>query len=476
MIKEFDLIVIGAGPGGYTAAIRAAQLGMSVACIDSWQDKNGKSALGGTCTNVGCIPSKALLASSELFEKSLYHFSEHGIDIQKPILKLEALIARKNSIIKQNNEGISYLFRKNKVNFFYGHAYLIGQNSSKKWSIGIKGSEKFDLLAKYVLLATGSSARKLQNLSFDENLILSNIGSLDMKVIPKRLGIIGSGVIGLEIGSVWRRLGSEVTVLEASTEFLPTADHQIAKESFKIFKKQGLNIKMGVKVNEIIKGTNSVSVSYLDIKGEISKLEVDKLIISIGRVPYTNGLNADAVGLKLDDNGFIIVDDLCKSNLDNIWAIGDVVRGPMLAHKAEEEAIAVVERIANQLTHVNFNTIPWIIYTTPEISWVGKTEKILKEEGYKYKIGSFPFSANGRARASGDTDGFVKILADNKTDEVLGVHILGPSASELISEAVTIMEFRGASEDIARICHAHPTFSEALKEAALAVDKRAINF
>ena len=472
MSNQFDVVVIGAGPGGYIAAIRAAQLGKSVACIDAWQNGSGGPAPGGTCTNVGCIPSKALLQSSEHFDQANHHFAEHGIEVSGVSLKLETMIGRKNNVVKQNNDGIVYLFKKNKITFFHGKGAFNGQVDGK-WAIKVSGTTDADLTATHVIIATGSSARALPGLPFDEQQILSNDGALNIGAVPKTLGVIGAGVIGLEMGSVWRRLGAEVTILEAMPEFLAAVDTQVAKEAHKLFTKQGLKINMGVKIGEIKKTAKQVTVPYIDAE---QKLVVDKLIVSIGRVPYTGGLNVESVGLKLDQRGFVEVDGDCKTNLANVWAVGDVVRGPMLAHKAEEEGVAVAERIAGQHGHVNFNTIPWVIYTSPEIAWVGQTEQQLKAAGHEYKSGSFPFLANGRARALGDTTGFVKILADAKTDEVLGVHIIGPMASELIAEAVTIMEFRGAAEDIARICHAHPTLSESMKEAALAVDKRTLNF
>ena len=475
MSKQFDVVVIGAGPGGYIAAIRAAQLGMSVACIDAWQNADGGPAPGGTCTNVGCIPSKALLQSSEHFEQANHHFAEHGIEVKGVSLKLDTLVGRKNTVVKQNNDGILYLFKKNKVTFFHGKGAFAGQVDGG-YAIKVTGSTEEDLVAKHVVVATGSAPRELPGLPFDEKVVLSNDGALSIDAVPKKLGVIGAGVIGLELGSVWRRLGAEVTILEAMPDFLAVADQQVAKEALKVLTKQGLNIQTGVKIGDVKATAKSVSLSYVDAKGGEQKLAVDKLIVSIGRVPYTDGLNAEAVGLKLDERGFVAVDDDCKTNLPNVWAVGDVVRGPMLAHKAEEEGVAVAERISGQHGHVNFATVPSVIYTTPEIAWVGKNEQQLKAEGREYKAGSFPFLANGRARALGDTTGFAKVIADAKTDEVLGVHIIGPVASELIAEAVTIMEFRGAAEDIARICHAHPTLSEAVKEAALAVDKRALNF
>lgn len=475
MSNQFDVVVIGAGPGGYIAAIRAAQLGMSVACIDAWQNGQGGPAPGGTCTNVGCIPSKALLQSSEHFDQANHHFAEHGIEVKGVTLKLDTMIGRKNNVVKQNNDGILYLFKKNKITFFHGKGAFAGQVDGG-YAIKVTGSTEAEMVAKHVVIATGSSARELPGLPFDEQQVLSNDGALNIAAVPKKLGVIGAGVIGLEMGSVWRRLGAEVTILEAAPEFLAAVDTQVAKEALKQFTKQGLSINMGVKIGEIKATPKQITIPYTDAKGAEQKLVVDKLIVSIGRVPYTGGLNAVAVGLSLDERGFIVVNDDCKTNLPNVWAVGDVVRGPALAHKAEEEGVAVAERIAGQHGHVNFNTIPWVIYTSPEISWVGQTEQQLKASGRAYKSGSFPFLANGRARALGDTTGFVKILADEATDEVLGVHIIGPQASELIAEAVTIMEFRGAAEDIARICHAHPTLSESMKEAALAVDKRTLNF
>jgi dihydrolipoamide dehydrogenase len=473
--KQFDVVVIGAGPGGYIAAIRAAQLGMSVACIDAWQNGQGGPAPGGTCTNVGCIPSKALLQSSEHVEQAQHHFVDHGIEIKGLSVKLDRMLGRKNEVVKQNNDGILYLFKKNKVQFFHGKGAFAGQ-ADGGWLIKIDGKTPVELVGRHIVVATGSSARELPDLPFDEKQVLSNDGALNIATVPKKLGVIGAGVIGLEMGSVWRRLGAEVTVLEAMPEFLAALDKQVAKEALKIFTKQGLKIQMGVKIGGITKTAKQITIPYVSADGTEQKLVVDKLIVSIGRTPYTGGLQAETVGLKLDERGFIEVDGDCRTNLQNVWAVGDVVRGPMLAHKAEEEGVAVAERIAGQHGHVNFNTVPWVIYTSPEIAWVGQTEEQLKAEGRAIRTGSFPFLANGRARALGDTTGFVKVIADEKTDEVLGVHIIGPMASELIAEAVTIMEFRGAAEDIARICHAHPTLSESLKEAALAVDKRALNF
>jgi dihydrolipoamide dehydrogenase len=470
--KQFDVVVIGGGPGGYIAAIRAAQLGMNVACIDEWKNDKGGPALGGTCTNVGCIPSKALLQSSEHYEHLNHHFADHGITADNVKIDVAKMLARKDQVVKQNNDGIVYLFKKNKVTFFHGRGSFV---AAKDGGYELKAGEE-TIQAKQVIVATGSNARALPGVPFDEENILSNDGALRVGATPKKLGLIGAGVIGLEMGSVWRRLGAEVTVLEGLPAFLGAVDESVAKEAAKVFKKQGLDIQLGVKVGEVKTSKKGVSVAYTDAKGEAKTLEVDKLIVSIGRVPNTIGLGADVVGLKLDERGAIVVDDDCKTNLPGVWAIGDVVRGPMLAHKAEEEGVAVAERMAGQHGHVNFNTIPWVIYTSPEIAWVGKTEQQLKAEGVAYKAGQFPFLANGRARALGDTTGFVKFLADAKTDEILGVHIIGPFASELISEAVVAMEFKASAEDIARICHAHPSLSEATKEAALAVDKRTLNF
>ena len=473
--KQFDVIVIGAGPGGYIAAIRAAQLGMNVACIDEWKTADGKPAPGGTCTNVGCIPSKALLQSSEHYEHAGKHFGEHGISLSNLKMDVAKMIGRKDAVVKQNNDGILYLFKKNKVTFFHGRGSFV-KAVDGGYEIAVAGDKPETLTAKQVIVATGSNARPLPGVAFDEEIILSNDGALRIGAVPKKLGVIGSGVIGLEMGSVWRRVGADVTVLEGLPTFLGAVDEQIAKEAKKALDKQGLKIELGVKVGEVKTGKKGVSVAYTNAKGEAQTLEVDKLIVSIGRVPNTNGLNPEAVGLKLDERGAIVVDDDCKTNLPGVWAVGDVVRGPMLAHKAEEEGVAVAERIAGQHGHVDFNLVPWVIYTSPEIAWVGKTEQQLKAEGVKYKAGTFPFMANGRARALGDTTGMVKFLADAATDEILGVHIVGPMASELIAEACVAMAFRASSEDIARICHAHPSLSESVKEAALAVDKRTLNF
>jgi dihydrolipoamide dehydrogenase len=466
-MKSFDVVVVGAGPGGYIAAIRAAQLGLSTACVDDWRGADGKPALGGTCTNVGCIPSKALLQSSENFEQAGHHFADHGVKVKGLELDLAQMMKRKDKVVKSNNDGIVYLFKKNKIAFFHGRGSF-GKSPSQI----VVGDETLE--ARHVIVATGSKPRALPGAEFDEKLILSNTGALAMAEVPKRLGVIGAGIIGLEMGSVWRRLGAEVTVLEALPAFLGIADEALAKEAAKVFGRQGLKIELGVKITSVEK-KKSVNIQYMASDSSSKTLECDRLIISIGRLPNTEGLNAAGVGLKLDERGFIAVDDDCRTNLPNVWAIGDVVRGPMLAHKAEEEGVVVAERIAGQKPHLDFNTIPSVIYTSPEIAWVGKTEQQLKAEGVAYRAGVFPFSANARARALGDTTGLVKFLAAEKTDEILGVHIMGPMAGELIAEAVVAMEFRGSAEDIGMITHAHPSLSEALKDAALGVDKRSLN-
>ncbi len=471
--NRFDVIVIGAGPGGYTAAIRAGQLGLRVACVDAWRDDKGGPALGGTCTNIGCIPSKALLHSSEHFENAQRHFGEHGIRVETVSMDVDRMLARKRAIVRRSNEGILYLFKKNGVTLFHGTGRFEGREADAL-RVGVAGTET-RLTAAHVIVATGSNARALPGVPFDETRVLSNDGALSIGSVPRRLGVIGAGVIGLELGSVWRRLGAEVTMLEALPTFLPAADEQIAREALKQFTKQGLKIHFGVAIDGVEARGDAVTVRYQSSARAAETLECDRLIVSIGRVPNTDGLNAQAVGLKLDERGLIEVDAGCRTTVPGVWAIGDVVRGPMLAHKAEEEGVAVAETIAGQHGHVDLDTIPWVIYTAPEIAWVGRTEQQLKAAGQPYRGGSFPFSANGRARAMGDTAGMVKFLADAQTDRVLGVHIVGPLASELIAEAVLAMAFQASSEDIARVCHAHPTLSEATREAALAVDGRTLN-
>ncbi len=473
MANTFDVVVIGGGPGGYIAAIRAAQLGFATACIDAWSTADGKPAPGGTCTNVGCIPSKALLQSSEHFDHAGHQFAEHGIAVKGLAMDVQKMLARKEKVVRQNNDGILFLFKKNKVEFFHGRGSF-GSRKGETWLIDIAGKNAQTIEARHVIVATGSTPRALPGVPFDEKRILSNAGALAIVATPKKLAVIGAGVIGLEMGSVWRRLGAEVTVLEALPALLGAVDEQIAKEAAKVFAKQGLAIHTGVKIGKVVSG-KQVTVEYIDANGTAQSGDFDQLIVSIGRLPNTEGLNAAGAGLALDERGFVQVDADCRTNLPNVWAVGDVVRGPMLAHKAEEEGVAVAERIAGRHAHVDFNTVPWVIYTSPEIAWVGKNEQQLKAEGVEYRVGTFPFMANGRARALGDTTGMVKMLADARTDRILGVHIIGPMASELIAEAVVAMEFGASSEDIALICHAHPSLSEAMKEAALAVDKRTLN-
>jgi len=473
MSKQFDVLVIGAGPGGYIAAIRAAQLGLNVACLEgnAYDDPKGEARLGGTCLNVGCIPSKALLASSEEFENASHHLADHGITVGDIKVDVAKMLKRKDDIVGKMTKGIEFLFRKNKITLFKGYGKFAGK-AAEGFQVEVNGET---LTAKQVIIATGSKARHLPGITVDNKLISDNEGALKFESVPKKLGVIGAGVIGLELGSVWRRLGADVTVLEALPAFLGAADEGVAKEAQKLLTKQGLKFNLGVKVNEVKAGKDNVTVAYTDKDGKDQTLEVDRLIVSVGRVPNTDNLGLEAVGLGVDQRGFIEVDDHCQTKVPGIWAIGDVVRGPMLAHKAEDEGVAVAERIVGQKPHIDFNTVPWVIYTFPEIAWVGKTEQQLKAEGREYKSGQFPFMANGRALGMGAADGFVKMLADAKTDEILGVHIVAANASDLIAEAVVAMEFKAASEDIGRVCHPHPSMSEVMREAALAVDKRQLN-
>jgi dihydrolipoamide dehydrogenase len=476
MSQQFDVIVIGAGPAGYICAIRAAQLGMKVACAESWRNPSGEGALGGTCLNVGCIPSKALLASSEEFEKVQHHLGDHGIRVSGATFDLAKMMGRKNAIVGKMTKGIEYLFKKNKVTWLKGHAKLVGKGQNG-WQLDVTDADGRSEAAEaqHVVIATGSKARHLPNVPVDNVTVCDNIGALAFDEVPKRLGVIGAGVIGLELGSVWRRLGAKVTILEALPTFLAAADESVAKEAWRLFtKEQGLDIRLGATIGNVEAGRKGVTVEF-EHEGKAERLEVDKLVVSIGRVPNTDGLGAETVGLKIDGRGFIEVDAHCRSNLPHIFAIGDVVRGPMLAHKGEEEGVMVAELIAGQKAHINYDAIPWVIYTAPEIAWCGKTEQQLKSENVPYRTGSFPFSINGRALGQDETTGFVKVLAHARTDEILGVHIINAQASELISEAVVAMEFRASSEDIARITHAHPSLSEVIREAALAVDKRALN-
>ncbi len=474
MADVFDIAVIGGGPGGYTAAIRAAQLGFKVACIDDGVRADGKPALGGTCTNVGCIPSKALLQTSEHFEHATHSFADHGIVARDVAIDVATMLARKDKVVAQNNDGIAYLFRKNKVTYYTGRGAFTGKNADG-YAIAVSGAKPASLAARNVIIATGSTPRALPGVPFDNKLVLDNAGALAIAGVPKTLGVIGAGVVGLELGSVWRRLGAEVTVLEALPALLAAADEAVAKEAQKQFARQGLDIHLSAKVAKVTPGKSAVTVEWTDAKGTAQTSVFDRLIVSIGRAPNTAGLGVETVGLALDARGYVVVDDDCATALPGVYAVGDVVRGPMLAHKAEEEAVAVAERLAGQKPHVDFNTIPWVIYTAPEIAWVGETEQQLKARGAEYKTGMFPFTANGRARAMGETRGFVKLVADARTDRVLGMHAIGPMVSELIAEGVMAMEFGAASEDIARICHAHPTLSEATREAALAVLGRTLN-
>ena len=480
MSQSFDVAVIGAGPGGYVAAIRCAQLGLNTVCIDEWKNPQGKASLGGTCLNVGCIPSKALLESSENYERAAHKFAAHGIKVEGLSVDVPTMMSRKDKIVAAFTGGVAMLLKKNKVTSIHGRGSLLKSgkydDGNTLWQIEVKNGDKVDIVeAKHIIIATGSTPRQLPFAPVDNERILDNAGALALAETPKRLGVIGAGVIGLEMGSVWRRLGSEVTILEALPGFLTAADEQVAKEAKKIFTREtGLVIQTGIKISGIKTG-EAITVEYADVEGNAQKLEVDKLIVAVGRVPNTAGLGAENVGLKMDNRGYIEVDGGCHTSLPNIYAVGDVVRGPMLAHKASEEGVAVAETIAGQAGHVNLDTIPWVIYTSPEIAWVGKTEQELKTAGIQYKAGQFPFMANGRARALGETGGFVKVLADANTDRILGVHMIGPYVSEMIAEAVVAMEFAASSEDIARIVHAHPSLSEVLHEAALGVDKRALH-
>jgi dihydrolipoamide dehydrogenase len=472
---DFDVIVIGAGPGGYIAAIRAAQLGMSVACVEEWINPAGKPKLGGTCLNVGCIPSKALLASSEQFENARLHLGDHGVNVENVTLDLAKLIGRKEAIVDKITGGVEFLFRKNKITWLKGHGKLAGKDGGN-FRIEVSGGDATGShTAKHVIIATGSKARHLPNVPVDNRIVSDNEGALAFDAVPKKLAVIGAGVIGLELGSVWRRLGADVTILEALPDFLGTTDASLQKEAAKLFKKQGLAIQLGVKIAKIESSDAGVTVSYTDKDGASQTLEADRLIVSIGRVPNTDNLGLDSIGLSADERGFIPVDGHCATKVPNVYAIGDVVRGPMLAHKAEDEGVLVAEIIDGQKPHIDYNCIPWVIYTHPEIAWVGQTEQALKAEGRDFRSGQFPMMANGRALGIGETDGFIKIIADAKTDEILGVHIISANASDLIAEAVVAMEFKAAAEDIGIISHPHPSLSEVMREAALAVGKRALN-
>ncbi|MBL4661597.1 MAG: dihydrolipoyl dehydrogenase [Alcanivoracaceae bacterium] len=470
MTEQYDVIVIGGGPGGYVAAIRAAQLGLSTMCVDNNLGKDGKPALGGTCLNVGCIPSKALLDSSKNYAHMLHDYKNHGISFDNAQIDVTTMIARKDKIVRQFTGGIAGLFKANKVKAIHAKGTLVGNNQVKL----TQGDKVKTVTAKNIIIATGSVPFSIPNVEIDNKLIVDNEGALNIEETPKKLGIIGAGVIGLEMASVWGRLGSEIVIFEAMDSLLAAADSDIAKVAGREFKKQKMDIRLKtfVKAAKII--DNQVEVTF-EKNGEQATEIFDKLLVAVGRKAQTNGLLDANCGVELTDRGLIQVNDLCQTTAANIWAIGDVVRGPMLAHKASEEGIAVAERIAGQHGHIDFNTVPWVIYTEPEISWVGKTEQQLKDEGIAYNVGTFPFAAIGRAVAMNQPEGMVKLLADKETDTLLGAHIIGANASELIAECVVTMEFQGCAEDLARIIHAHPTLSEAVHEAALSVDKRAIH-
>ncbi len=470
MAEQFDVVVIGAGPAGYHAAIRAAQLGLKTACIDAALGKDGKPALGGTCLRVGCIPSKALLDSSRQFWNMGHIFGDHGISFDKPKIDVPTMIGRKDKIVKQFTGGIAQLFKANKVTPFYGFGQLQPGNVVK---VKQHDGSEVELKGTNVILAAGSDSIELPFARFGEH-IVDNVGALDFEKVPKRLGVIGAGVIGLELGSVWNRLGAEVTILEGLPNFLAAADAEVGKVAAREFKKQGLDIRLGCKVSNTEVKKDGVHVFYTDDKGE-QEIVVDKLLVAVGRRAATKGLLADGTGVKLTERGMIEVDEHCHTGVDGVWAVGDCVRGPMLAHKGFEEGIAVAELIAGLPGHVNLDTIPWVIYTEPEIAWVGKTEEQLKAEGIPYKAGSFPFAAVGRAVAMAEPAGFVKVLAHAETDTVLGMHLVGANVSELVHEGVLTMEFKGSADDLARICHAHPSLSEAVHDAAMAVHKRSIH-
>lgn len=472
MSKSFDVVVIGAGPAGYIAAIRAAQQGLSTACIDEWENHDGKNAFGGTCLNAGCIPSKALLESTELFHKATHDFDKHGIQVAKPKMDVAKMQKRKASIVRQLTGGIAGLFKANKVEGLIGHGKLLPGKRVEFTPVDGK-AEIID--AKHVILATGSTPVELKIAPWTEGSIVDSWGALEFDAVPKTLGVVGGGVIGLELGSVWARLGAKVTILEAMDDFLFMADRDVAKEAAKQFAKQGLDIKLGAKVSGAKAGSKGVSVDYDDKDGKQS-IMVDKLIVAVGRRPFTDGLLADDAGIDLDERGFIKVNDECRTSVPDVYAIGDCVRGPMLAHKGSEEGVMVADLIAGEVAELNYDVIPSVIYTSPEIAWVGKTEEEVRKSGREYKTGSFPFAASGRAKAMEQTAGMVKMISDADDDEVLGVHIVGPMAGELIAEAVLAMEFSASTEDIQRTVHAHPTLAEALHEASLAVDKRALNF
>lgn len=474
MAQLFDVVVIGSGPAGYIAAVRAAQLGLKTACVEKWRNPNGEMALGGTCLNVGCIPSKALLASSEEYEKVSHHLGAHGITVKGASMNIATMLKRKDVIVSKMSKGIEFLFRKNKITWLKGHGRFAGR-VDQGFTIEVEGDEKESVTAKNVIIATGSKARHLPGIAVDNKIVCDNEGALAFDSVPEKLGVIGAGVIGLELGSVWRRLGSEVTVLEALPTFLGACDDAVSKEAFKLFTQQGLDIHLGVKIGDVKASAKGVTVNYADSDGKPHILAVDRLIVSVGRVPNTENLNLESVGLSVDARGFVPVNDYCETSIAGVYAVGDVVRGPMLAHKGEDEGVMVAEIIAGQKPHIDYDCIPWVIYTSPEIAWVGRTEQQLQAEGREYKSGQFPFAANGRALGMDATDGFVKVLADAETEQILGVHIIAVGASDLISEAAVAMEFKASAEDIGRVCHPHPSLSEAVREASLAIYKRALN-
>ena len=470
-MKKFDVAIIGAGPGGYVAAIRCAQLGLKTVCIDQFRNAAGKPALGGVCLNVGCIPSKALLDSSERYYHLQHQIAEHGIRVGNVELDLDLMMARKERIVSDLTGGIAMLFTKHKVTWLQGQGRLQSRNQIEV----VLHDQSIEIVtAENIIIATGSASQATPDINFDGERILDSTDALALKEVPARLGVLGAGAVGLELGSVWSRLGSKVVILQRRDAFLPNVDRQIAEEACLLFQLQGLDIRMGTRITSVKATPKQVSVVYEDGGGE-HKLQLDYLLVATGRRPNTKGLNAEAVGLKMDERGFIEVDAHCGTSLPGVWAIGDVVRGPMLAHKASEEGVMVAERIAGQMSEVNYDVIPFVIYTAPEIAWAGKTQEELSAAGKQVRVGVFPFKANGRAHALGEHTGMVKIIADAQYDRVLGVHILGAHASEMIAQAVTAMEFGASAEDIARTVHAHPTLSEAFHEAALAVDKRALH-
>jgi len=471
-MSEFDVIVIGGGPAGYPAAIRAAQNGLKAACIDNWKNYDGSATFGGTCLNAGCIPSKALLESSELFHRAQAEFASHGIKTGPVSVDIAAMQKRKAGIVKTMTGSIVQLLKSAGVTAMQGHGKLL---PNRQVEFTAHDGSKQTSSARHVVLASGSQPMPLKSAPFDGKHIVDSWGALEFDSVPKRLGVIGAGVIGLELGSVWRRLGAEVVVLEAMPGFLAMADQQLSKEALKHFKKQGLDIRLGAKVTGASVKSGAVDVTYTDSSDATQSLTVDKLIVCIGRRPYTDNLLAEGTGVKLDARGFIEVDEHCHTGVENVWAVGDCVRGPMLAHKGKEEGVAVADRIAGLYSHVNYDAIPSVIYTAPEIAWVGQTEEQVKASGCAYKVGSFPFLASGRARAMEAGQGFAKVVVAADDDQILGVHIIGPMAGELIAEAVLAMEYSASAEDLQRTIHAHPTLSEALHEAALAADKRAID-